>query len=169
MQRYWDVFPPAKAQSAPLCTTVTTDAKNQISKLTAAVAELQEAKIQYEFLLRELRERVKTLNEDNKELKQANIALRVASAELKVKPAEYQKTIADLQQKNENLRNLNKTSAEQNIKLTEKTKADAKKIENLCKEIDAANLLVQRYRKELNEWGEGQWLGRRREGRRGWR
>ncbi|MBE6405726.1 MAG: hypothetical protein E7040_06870 [Lentisphaerae bacterium] len=130
------------------------DAKNQISKLTAAVAELQEAKIQYEFLLRELRERVKTLNEDNKELKQANIALRVASAELKVKPAEYQKTIADLQQKNENLRNLNKTSAEQNIKLTEKTKADAKKIENLCKEIDAANLLVQRYRKELNEWGE---------------
>ena len=133
---------------------VNPNAKNQISKLTAAVAELQEAKIQYETLLRQLKGKVGTLTEDNKELRLANTALQAQTAELKVKPAEYQKTIQELTQKNNNLKALYKKYNAEASQLSLKEKENAKKIQSLNNELLESQNLVQRYRKELNDWGE---------------
>ena len=130
------------------------NAKTQISKLTAAVAELQEAKIQYETLLRQLKGKVETLTEDNKELRLANVSLQAQTAELKVKPAEYQKTIKDLEQRNSNLQTLYKKYNAEAQKLSLKDKDNEKKLQTLNKELLENQALVRRYRKELNEWGD---------------
>ncbi|MBR2440725.1 MAG: hypothetical protein IKB25_11050 [Lentisphaeria bacterium] len=130
------------------------NAKTQISKLTAAVAELQEAKIQYETLLRQLKGKVETLTEDNKELRLANVSLQAQTAELKVKPAEYQKTIKDLEQRNSNLQTLYKKYNAEAQKLSLKDKDNEKKLQTLNKELLENQALVQRFRKELNEWGD---------------
>ena len=131
---------------------VNPDAKNQIAKLTAAVTELQEAKIQYETLLRQMKGKMENLTEDNKELRLANTALQAQTAELKVKPDEYRKTINELQARNRNLQALYRKYNADAQQLSQKDKDNEKKIQDLNKELMENQALVQRYRKELNDW-----------------
>ena len=139
---------------AEFANQLTPDAKNQIAKLTAAVAELQEARVQYETLIGKLRQQVKDLNEDNKELKLANTSLRADIAELRLKPVELQKMIDDLKGANENLRRINQKITAQVQQLRNKVEADEKLLVSLRQDLAVAQNLAQRYRKELNDWGE---------------
>lgn len=127
-------------------------AKGQITKLTAAVAELQEAKIQYESLLRELKSKQELLNEDNKAMRLANTSLQAEVAELKIKPEEYQKKIKDLSQKNKTLNELYKASQKKVDALSEKSKQDDQRISVLTGDLETVRKQAARYRSELNEW-----------------
>ncbi|MBQ7402649.1 MAG: hypothetical protein IJW05_04335 [Lentisphaeria bacterium] len=130
------------------------NAKAQLQTLTATVAELQEAKIQYENLVRELRRKLETSTEDNRELRLANTALQTQVAELRVKPEEYLKKANDLLQKYIQMEALYKKAQAQVDALTERSKKAENEIARLNTELQAAQSQVARYRRELEDWGQ---------------
>lgn len=129
-------------------------AKDQISKLTATVTELQEAKIQYESTIRDLKEKLEQSSEDAKELRLVNSTLQGQVAELKVKPEEYLRKANDLLQKNMKLEDQLKKTRGDLSETAVKLKTNEAEMDRLSKDLKTTKELAERYRTELNEWGD---------------